>query len=237
MPLMPPSMKRAFKQGISYRHRLDEYSKLEMKPLLIKCFLKNAYIPADNNAIHLDSLLSCAVANDVRTPALKVDGCVFPIPIKLLWKSPQGFPLWASSDLKPNTKSYSSLEYWHKKSPITELIDWSKRANAKKTEGATKEYRVPMHTVVCKELHAYAIGDKDEVQRLLDAHISHVGKKTSQGFGYVKIWEVSEILLENIEDIILENRPVPTDFSKKENGINQGWTPPYWDARRFLEVA
>lgn len=113
----------------------------------------NAYAPAENESVHFDSLLTYLVANDVRTPALNIDSKVFPLPLDLLWISPEGYPLWACSDLKPEGEHYESVDWWHKRISSVHLTDWSSNPNIKNV-GRNKDYRVPLRTV---------LADKDAV--------------------------------------------------------------------------
>lgn len=233
--MMPNVIEKAWKQGISYHHTLDAYDALPKQALKITCQLVNAYAPAENESIHFDSLLTYLVANDVRTPALNIDGKVFPLPLDLLWISPEGYPLWACSDLKPESWHQESVDWWHKRLSSVHLIDWSSNPNIKNV-GRNKDYRVPLRTVLTDKLVAYAIGNKAEIERLL-IHATHIGKKRSQGFGRVTNWQVEAFEGDGISDLIQSNRPLPLEFLGFERrGVLGGWTPPYWDRRRFKSL-
>jgi CRISPR type IV-associated protein Csf3 len=111
------------------------------------------------------------------------------------------------------------------------------------TRGSFKEYRTPIRVVTTDSLSGLCVGNKDEVQRLLNK-VEFLGKKGSQGRGYVVAWEVSEIDLDNEKVIskIMRNRPVPVEFIKfmgantsELRTRNIGWTPPYWHHTRFAD--
>ena len=88
---------------------------------------------------------------------------------------------------------------------------------------------------------AYAIGNRDEVQRLLDGYATHIGKKASYGYGRVLKWVVREVELPESEavDTICRNRSIPAEYARMI-GISggllpaAGWTPPYWYRPSFV---
>lgn len=61
------------------------------------------------------------------------------------------------------------------------------------SRGFFKSYHKAIITKAYDEIVFYACGDKDEIERLLDVYIHYIGKKTSQGFGAVNFWRVTEL--------------------------------------------
>lgn len=214
------------------------YATLPKEPLMVRAALAAPYVPAySDGSIHLDSLLSYAVYAHLPYPVRRggehEEGAVTPLPLKLSWIK-DGLPLWCASDLRPQGDAIRGAAYWHKRWPETHLqfMD-KKRANTK--AGRNKEMRVPLATVQAPELRAICIGDRRKVEELL-SHISHVGKKSSQGYGRVAKWEVEpleNISSEDAEDAALRARPIPLDYL---GGLTEGsarlggFTPPYWYA-------
>lgn len=78
-------------------------------------------------------------------------------------------------------------------SKIVEGVDhWRKRTDIESKKkiqvgsGPYKMYNMPMPTQWAATWVFYANGDVNEIRRLLQLHISAIGKKCSQGFGSVK---------------------------------------------------
>jgi CRISPR type IV-associated protein Csf3 len=90
--------------------------------------------------------------------------------------------------------------------------------------GRFKSYRMPVFYRHALEIHWYAVGLQRRIAELLP-HMTHIGKKTSQGWGAVTEWRVEK---------------VPEDFSvygprgelmravPAEGGILSGFRPSYW---------
>ena len=87
------------------------------------------------------------------------------------------------------------ISYWHKRfddhlSKYLDLEGKSGRINIK--SGEFKNYRMPKVCKVYPSLTWYAVGDKKGIEDLCHGVVA-IGKKTSQGEGFVKRWEVEEI--------------------------------------------
>lgn len=52
-------------------------------------------------------------------------------------------------------------------------------------QGPDKLYNMPMHAMIVDELVWYAVGDGDEVRRLLNTYYAAIGKKTAYGYGHL----------------------------------------------------
>lgn len=207
----------------------DYYQSLPMQGLQAKAYLGSNYVPSSDGQIHLDSLLAYASSLDVGetlTPLNKSRPRVIPIPVKIAWVSPDGLPLFACTHLQPATPSARSTEYWHKRFPVSETVRYCSKVNTPTTRGPFKEYRIPMQVLTAESVMAYCIGNRNEIQRLLDNYAYFVGKKPSQGNGVVLKWEVTEIDMQ--ESDILQSRSVPSMMLGREDGAIGAWTPPYW---------
>lgn len=225
--LLPVVDAKYHKQGMGFTHLEARYNDLPMQPLQVTGYLLNGYIPsASNGALHLDGVLSSAVfAAHPCYFRMIAAATVAPLPLKRLWQSDEGIILYASGDFVPETDC-KGQEYWHKRYP-TDRNEWSKKLNANTTAGQYKDYRVPVDVRITPKITALCIGNQAEIERLL-SYITHVGKKSSQGFGRVAKWEVgpADVTL----DDILVNRPVPVASKLKSTGKirHATWTSPYW---------
>lgn len=227
--LLPTVWGSKAKKGLDFRTLESNYLNMHMQPLQITAHLLNGYLPSDaDGELHLDGILSSAVfAAHPCTFKMVAVATVAPLPLSPLWRSDDGVILYASSDLMPDIHA-KGQEYWHKRYPATHN-EWviPKKINAKTSAGQYKDYRVPMDIRLANNLSAICIGNKDEIERLL-SYITHVGKKSSQGFGRVAKWEVKEIAV-SVDDV-LANRPVPKQSGLKVDGKIRHctWTSPYW---------
>ena len=233
--LLPKVWPSNIEKGLGYRELADRYQAMEKAPLLITGQLLTGYAPALGDALHLDGIIAAAVLASHPCPAQYPKGAaIVPLPLQMLWTNEDGWPLWASSDLVPQGEAIQSREYWHKRYP-THRADLGGKMNANTSAGRWREYRVPITTVVTDRVQALAIGNLDEVRRLL-GHVSHIGKKGAAGYGRVQ-WDVQPATMSD-QDALLAihtGRALPIGYAA-EQGISgttlpvAGWTPPYWYA-------
>lgn len=111
----------------------------------------------------------------------------------------------------------------------TDLIDFrGKRGKIQTKRGEYKSYHVNVYYRHCLYVDWYANGEKEEIINLL-RFCTHIGKKTAQGWGSVKKWEVTEWP----EDWSIHNssgelmRAIPSQGS----GFLYGIRPSYWNSK------
>lgn len=229
---LPAVTRRNWEAGRSYHHRWDVWRTGPQVGMRITAVLGTPYVPTDGPAVHLDGALAFAAENDIDAAPLGRTAWVVPLPLRCLWVSEEGLPLWACSDLLPSDPVATGQAYWHKRYP-SHRSEFSAKPNANTKAGRWKDYRVPLTTIATERLEAYAIGDPAEVQRLLDTYVSHVGKKPSQGYGRVLRWLVEPA--EVTEADVLRWRTTPAAYWQGKPlpegmviGPRRSWTPPYW---------
>ena len=72
-------------------------------------------------------------------------------------------------------------------------LDWGgKRGKFSTSDGHTKSYDLQLYLRTTRQIDWFAVGDADEILRLLQA-CTHLGKKRAHGYGEVGNWEVQEI--------------------------------------------
>jgi hypothetical protein len=162
------------------------------------------------------------------------EGSVVPLPLELLWVSPEGRPLWAATPLRPLVPGIESREYWHKRYP-SHRAEFGHKLNAVTSAGRWKEYRMPVQALSVARLGAWCLGERSEVERLLSP-VTHIGKKGSMGYGRVARWTVTPAPEVAAADILAQ-RPVPLRYWRDHDACpggriepQRGWTPPYWFA-------
>jgi len=111
----------------------------------------------------------------------------------------------------------------------------SKRLNI--TAGVNKGYRIPQQTAHVRSVTWFAIGDLEEVRRLLQ-HVTHLGKKRSVGRGAIETWRIEPCPeMWDGFPVVRDGKPLralPSDYpgltSPKLRQVTL--TYPYWEARR-----
>jgi len=224
------------KPSYTWEQRRDDYAAMSKTPLIITAELTTPIIHAERDRTHLDGILSAAALTDHPVAGKYDDDTVVPLPLDLAWVSPHGLPLWACTPLMPAGGGMETREYWHKRYP-SHRAEFGDKLNAVTSAGRWKEYRVPVHAQSIDRLHALAIGNADEIERLL-AGMTHVGKKASMGYGRVARWSVTPGAHTLVD--VLALRPVPVayyddDASHGHLVRNRAWTPPYWYAPRWAD--
>ncbi|NJL56024.1 hypothetical protein HC928_13195 [bacterium] len=210
----------------------QHYESLAMVPLRVECHLADDAVLSD--PLHLDALLSYAVVHRETRGAMlpnNNDYIYIPLPLRSLWFSRQGVPLWASTDFEPEPGAVHSVRYWHRRG----LEPHMSHKNLRPGIGPYKDRRTPMQTVG-GVLYADAIGNPEEIAALLSL-ISAVGKKRVSA-GAVSHWRVYEITsFALIDDHNRSRRPIPGayfveqgDFSLGGDYHLIGFSPPYWHA-------
>jgi CRISPR type IV-associated protein Csf3 len=124
------------------------------------------------------------------------------------------------------TVAYGST-HWNKYLDVelSDLIDFgSRKARLEMASGRYKCYHMPVYYRHALSVSWYVRGLKDEIEELLP-FITHLGKKTSQGFGAVHRWTIEPV--EHDWSIYDGNgrlmRAIPA-----EKGVLIGYRPSYW---------
>lgn len=217
----------------------ERYAALQHVPLRVVATLRDGAPLAAYDPVNLDNLLARAVVHQATRGALLPESptpYALPVPLKCLWRSEQGLPLWACTPFRPEGQGVGDVTYWHKRAqPGT----WTK-GSLNFRNGRWMERRVPLPTIICQRWVAEAEGDPQEVARLLRG-LAFVGKKRSQGLGEVESWTV-----EPLESFALVRdgrltRALPLlavsllGGAMPEGGtVPVAWTPPQWMPRLFV---
>jgi hypothetical protein len=223
-------------RSLTWAERGAGYAALPKRGLVVTAELVTPVVHAEENRTHLDSILSSAsLTTHPVASRFPGEACCLPLPLELVWVSPDGHPLWACSPLVPATETLSTREYWHKRYP-SHRAEFGDKVSALTTAGRYREYRTPIHAESVSTLHAVCVGNREEVERLL-AVVSHIGKKGSMGYGRVARWTVIES--DHTLSDVLPLRAVPDGYFEGQESFGiqsppRGWTPPYWFAPWWL---
>ncbi|MFW9872530.1 MAG: hypothetical protein ACFFG0_05455 [Candidatus Thorarchaeota archaeon] len=223
--------------------RIEELKKLEEKYKLlpkenleILIYFRTPFSIIGN--IHFDALLSFCVVRDL----LGDEFYNYQGSTQHLWDIP--LPL----DTRGSDHKYwaASRGVWEGKESIT---SWKKRFDTKYDDYVTfgkkkpcinhkfghfKAYDMPLVIHATPFIKFYANGNKKEIVRLL-GYLHVIGKKTSQGFGWLKKIETKSI--ENDYSCFFNNivmRAIPEIPYEIREGMRieyTGYRPPYWSPK------
>lgn len=197
--------------------------------------------------VHLDALLQSALVRDAlqgETLEPSTARYEIPVPLEVLWRSDDGGPLYHCSDLLPEGKVQPAHFTWTKKNDPSVSFFSTRRKDGNQWQpddgaGPNKAYcrSMPLRQVSC--LLGYAVGDPDEIQRLLSL-LTGIGKKHAWGLGTFAQIRVDPCDLPHRYCFVRGGqllRPLPLAACQAlgltasgEEGDAQliGWTPPYW---------
>jgi len=104
-------------------------------------------------------------------------------------------------------------DHWNKRfrSNLSHLVDFeNRRGKVVIEQGRYKAYHMPIFYKAALRIEWYCVGDKREIESLLST-VTHIGKKTAQGWGRVIRWAVE---------------PWPEDYSVWREGRLMRGIPP-----------
>ena len=210
---------------------------MELEPLNVKMRLGNSELII-YNPLHLDAVLSSAVLQDAtqNTIGITDESKVYyiPLPAMKLWSSPDGLPLWATSDFFPVGGEHRSTVILHKR----------QHPSFVKRTGPYMPTRIPKPTAITDTgwWQARCFGNRDEIERLLTTYVQSVGKHRNDGYGLVHEWKIETVEFAPLDTIFCDGkliRPFPEmalehfDFTPMDGSLLIGWTQPYWKPRNF----
>lgn len=202
-----------------------------MRPLCITATLRTA-VDGDVT-LPFDSILHYIIHRDAYG---REDLCVPGEPVKPdghrdtalpLARVNEDGPMWfyAASWAQWPASIAEGGDHWSSRFPLqrTKFLDTA-RTSIDTASGPYKGYRMPIFYRHALSICWYVVGEPSRIERLLP-HMTHLGKKTSQGWGTVGEWRVQE----SEHDYSVRGpdgklmRAVPS-----EQGVIAGFRPSYW---------
>jgi hypothetical protein len=118
------------------------------------------------------------------------------------------------------------------------MLEYLDEGNKKKVNlgsGIYKEYHLPFSKIVTKQIKFYVLGNKEQIEYLLNEHIKYIGKKSSYGYGEVLEWDIQLIEKEQW----FYNKVFPFEIEEYKEyllkRIYMAYKPLYRDAENFAE--
>jgi CRISPR type IV-associated protein Csf3 len=143
---------------------------------------------------------------------------------------------WSSS-FAVYQKEGEFIDYWHKRfdKEYERFLDiGNKKAVFSPQSGRFRSYRMPLLGILTQNITWYCYGNPDETLRLfIDAAVTHIGKKRSQGYGLIKQWKVEETD-EDYSEIgpdggLMRSMLMPPEGLQGNTIMRRyGIRPPYW---------
>jgi len=210
-----------------------KYAQCDYEPLRVTIKLQPNSRVVNYDPIHFDGLLARAVvthATKGRLLADSEDGYWIPLPLKMLWKNDDSFPLWAASVLYPITQNVDDITVRHKRNSDGHLHNKKKLVTR---AGPWMERRIPTPVQVCDVYEAVCIGNRVLVQELLEM-FTHIGKLRQARVDSVTIEPVESVNVLWRDDKLIKPVPAQADLIQwLENPSLIGWTPPFWKPSLF----
>lgn len=218
-----------------------------MQPLKITC--KPQALFTYDRFFHLDGLLARAVLIEKlgedfynlptvtrNTPIDKIMLAELPLERRERNKQWYWACSWADTRLQMTTYSLSGWVRSYPKNDQTHFIAGKKQTYDAKA-GADKPYNMPVRLTSAPELTWFAVGDGDEIRRLLNDHYDAIGKKTAMGNGQLEyysdgtLWQVTQCAKDYSErdenDNLTRALPIDKTFDLGGNIELVGIRPPY----------
>jgi hypothetical protein len=222
----------------------ERYEALPMHAARVSFRLHYGAQLAGYDPLFLDNLLAWCVVTEATkgagVPDAPNDGYDIPTPLRCLWRSAAGLPLWAATVFRPRGTQATDIAYYHKRQ---QTGVWTGTANGRfnitPSDGRWTERRVPLPTAIAEWWEAECIGNANEIRRLLTEYANFVGKRRAVGFGAIDEWKVEECEEFNLIHDDRITRPLPaeafdTDATLLGGRLPEGapmitgWTPPQW---------
>lgn len=157
-----------------------------------------------------------------------------PLPLRKVRDRKRDWQTWyyaASFAVWPEHVAEGS-DHWVKKfdSRFLELLEQKKMARLNVGSGRYRGYHMPVFYRVAESVAWYVVGDKERIRELL-ATVTHLGKKTSQGWGSVSRWTVEP----HAEDWSCWRDGKPMRAIPRAGGMLYGVRPSYWNPENQTE--
>lgn len=163
-----------------------------MKPLEVVAILQGDIV-LPNGHLALDGLLAASVAREQGIPPAHYKDEIVPIDVPLEKHASGAYHLASVGHCEVEE---SERRWINRRYPVeqAQTLGEQRFRSYKVDSGACRSYRMPVPAFYARDdaMTWWAIGDRDEVERLLQ-NITYVGKKRSTGHGRVREWRVREL--------------------------------------------
>jgi len=150
------------------------------------------------------------------------------------------YPVSMASNFQPIGTTTEYLDSWkkHFESKYAHLADFGKAKRKIDTgSGKYRSYNMPLPALVVQMGYFAFIGKGNQIVELLQDYVVAIGKKRSEGFGWIAEMDLREADYSAYD--IARMRPVPKEIAKKNKITGKpaycGWQSPYWLRENICE--
>jgi hypothetical protein len=176
--------------------------------------------------IHLDAVLAWVMVWRILHGRSDVEDVIDDVSIPVARATVHGCPVWEATSLFPATEIDPEIVRYRKRPPEPELIEWGEPCKLRMKQGRFRAYDIPLLVRPVRSLSGLVHGSEAGVRKLLE-HVSHVGKKRSQGYGRVLRWSVEPVEIDEFPWRMANGGPSRVIPVAEPLGL-QGYRPPYW---------
>lgn len=211
---------------------MSEFKQLRIRAYLQTGVISDQFLPLDGILYYHhvreamgEKIISKPGESNIREAAVSLLPFIKAGPKNDAWFYHCSFAQWPQHVVEDSTFYVKRFDLNH-----SSLID-RKTKRIDTSRGQFKAYHVNIYYRHAEYVEWYCIGKPSELEQLLK-FCTHIGKKTSQGWGAVKEWEVKEWP----EDWAVRGpggklmRAVPVNG----NGFLYGVRPSYWNSRHIF---
>lgn len=135
--------------------------------------------------------------------------------------------------------NHTLLKKWDEESDYMAEFGKAKRA-VFIDRGEFKTKQIPINSIQTPSVWFYfRTNQVEEIKRLIDRHITGIGKKISRGYGFFEGYEIEELRENVFESQILRPIPISKEDIKNLTGKwkveYRAWTFPYWLPENFAQ--
>ena len=204
------------------------FNPLRIRAYLVTPVISDEYLPLDG-VLYYHQVRSQYGARDVTYPNQSdvCEGGDVSLPILKthtdsdMWFYASSFAQWPDHTVQD--KQFFSKVFNQKRQHYLT----GKQKTVMNKSGAYKGYRIPVYTFSAQFVDWYVCGNRDQIELLL-SHCHFIGKKSVQGYGQVREWQIDpwpeDWSVRGPQNKLMRN--VPLDQSKP--GFLYGIRPSYW---------
>ena len=209
-----------------------------MEPMRIRAYLLDGRVAATEPYLPLDSILAAEWARknypeefyNPPKPGQNEGWIIADLPFEKRGQGNRWYWACSFNQTRP-VKEY--IMHWNRRfdDQFEKYIDFQgKRGKVDSSSGRYKAYRMPLTVLLFPYLEWFAVGDIEAVRELCQG-VAAIGKKPSQGLGFVKEWEVMP-WHEDWSEIGPDGKLMRALYELPRGGKaimrQYGMRPPYW---------
>lgn len=206
---------------------MNSYQPIKITAYLRCGVITDAYLPIDG-VLYYQACRDAYGPETLTLPGDSMSG-VGEVPLMLQRRNLSAETPWyyAASFAQWNGTVAQGTDHWNKRfdMSLAHLVDFQgKRGKVIVEQGEFKAYHMPIHYRHALSVSWYVVGDIDWVREMLST-VTHLGKKTAQGWGAVARWEIEPFAHDwsvyGPDGRLMRSIPA-------ERGIRTGLRPSYW---------